>query len=83
LYLGGLLLKGGEGKGEEGDRRGGERRRRKRKRGEKKGGREFVLCPRKKKEKSAPMVRFANWSSVQFSSCALNRRRGARDRKNY
>jgi len=37
------------------DGRGEERRERerKRKRGE---GREFVLCPRKKKEKSAPMV---------------------------
>jgi len=38
LYLGGLLLKGGEGKGEE-----------------ERGGTEFILCPRKKKEKSAPM----------------------------
>jgi len=35
------------------DGRGEERRERERKRGE---GREFVLCPRKKKEKSAPMV---------------------------
>jgi len=35
------------------DGRGEERRERERKRRE---GREFVLCPRKKKEKSAPMV---------------------------
>jgi len=37
-----------KGRGEERKGRGGERRR-----GE---GREFVLCPKKKKEKSAPVV---------------------------
>jgi len=50
LYLWSLLLNRGERRGGEGERkrRGGQERRR----GE---GREFVLCPRKKKEKSAPM----------------------------
>jgi len=63
LYLGGLLLKGGEGRGEDGrgrERGEGEERRGNEGRGEKiRGGgqREFVLCPRKKeKEKSAPML---------------------------
>jgi len=36
MYLGGLLLKGGERQG--------------------RGGREFVVCPWNKKEKSAPVV---------------------------
>jgi len=48
LYLWSLLLNRGERRGGEGERkrRGGQERRR---------GRKFVLCPRKKKEKSAPM----------------------------
>jgi len=50
--LTGLHLKGGEkARGEEGrERRGKERRE-----GYGRGGRELVLCPRKKKEKSTPM----------------------------
>ena len=47
------------------DGRGEERRERERKRGQ---GREFVLCPRKKKEKSAPMVSGA-WEVAE--SCGL------------
>jgi len=48
LYFGSLLLKGGEERGK------GERRRGRR---EKVRGRgEFVLCPRKKKEESAPLA---------------------------
>jgi len=43
----GLLLRGGQGEGRGGEE-GGKGR-------EERGGREFVLCPRKKKEKSAPM----------------------------
>jgi len=60
LYLGGLLLTGGEGRGEEGregkgreEERRGEQRRAEESRGEE---RDFVLCPRKKKEKSARMT---------------------------
>jgi len=49
LYLGGILLKGEEGRGEEWERRRGNRRAEE-KRGEGRGG-EFVLCPRKKKRK--------------------------------
>jgi len=46
------VFRGPISKGRRGERKGREERGE----GEERGGREFVLCPRKKKEKSAPMA---------------------------